>query len=223
MWKLHDDGTATWPTDRRSWTVNFSGGPAGIGVVESDTESLAFRPVGDDVLPVAGEVFVRGDELHVAYPQAETSFALSIVFRPVQFSGTRLVIETTLSIHTSLLDSNPVLDMIAVGDGFSCFTPSENQSAAIADSGLGCSAVTSVARGKFAASVLMSPRDYPATLDLSDDEEIRLRLFGEFLEKGVIRKAMPWIVIDRSGEIPSEADLRDLAGQLANAKLPLMS
>ncbi len=224
MWKLHDDGTATLATNKRSWTLQLSGGGKGIGLVESDSETVALVPVGADVLPELGETFVRGDELHVEYPQKESSYSLHIVFKPISFSGDRIVLQAVLSIETTLWDSTPTIDMVTPGDGLMCLTPADLSSGpASSDAAIGASAVTGVSRGRFAVAIILAPRDYPSTLDLSDDEWMRLRLFGDFLEKGVIRKAMPWIVVDRSGKLPSDDELEEMAGSLAKAKLPLMA
>ena len=56
---------------------------------------------------------------------------------------------------------------------------------------------------------------------IETDTLLRLRLFGDFLEKGVIRKARPWIVITRGETPPSESELESLWKSLCESPLPL--
>ena len=223
MWNVENETTASIETERRSWRVDLAGGESGIRIGDENDESVAFLPVNNDKLPPISESYIRGDQLHAIYPQQDNSYSLHLVLKPIEKSATRLVLEATVSIETLLLDSHPTLDIVAIGDGFNCVTPSNSSVPASGDAMAGCAGITSVARGKFFGGVVLGDKDFPATLDLSDDEEIRLRLFGEFLEKGVIRKARPWIVIDRSGASPSDSEMTDLWQRLNDSPLPLMS
>jgi len=65
------------------------------------------------------------------------------------------------------------------------------------------------------------PHDQPFTTNHSTDSLLRLRLFGEFLEKGVIRRGRPWLVIDVSGQVPAENRLVSLWQQLCGSPVPL--
>jgi len=226
MWKILETGTAQWETADGLWNVDAKGGESGITLQARDrgVPLAGLHPVGRDALPEATESFVRGDTWHVHYSQAQGSYSLDLVFRPIESSAKRLVLELTLSIHTSLLDSHPTIDLVAEGDGFRVWTPRSEfewyRATQPSDSG-GASCLTAVIGETAAVSVLLGRRDYPFTLDLSDDRAIQLRLFGDFLEKGVIRKARPWICMQRDVKDVDESAMIDLWHRLQESPLPL--
>ena len=241
MWKIKSTGVALWETSGTNWRFDARGGADGIaclapqgGTFEGGT-LFQLQPVGKDQLPIAAEQFVRGDQWHVSFPQGDGSYSLHCVFRPILSDERRLVLETTLAIQTSLLDSQPMIDVRAVGGRLRCFTPtdgaprsesSSSDKADQADRGATtndphASAVSRVISDAWSLAVLLGPRDYPWTFDLSSAQEIRLRLFGEFLEKGVIRKARPWIVLEREEVASDDRSLVGLWEQLCQTPLPL--
>lgn len=244
MWKIDSTGVGRWQVEDAAWTVRAAGGHEGIGVARSGDNDhwCRFEPVGDDRLPVASEQYVRGRQWHVVYPQGDQSYALKAVFTPIEATRQRLILEATLSIQTSLLDTHPTLDLSAsAADEIRVITPGGASGAAErlstdTDSRAGDaarsqesslpagSAPIHVARSsEGTVAVLLGHHDFPFTQDRSSTGELRLRLFGDFLEKGVIRKTRPWIVIDRSDRPPHEDEL--LAGwkKLCDSPLPLMA
>ena len=72
-------------------------------------------------------------------------------------------------------------------------------------------------------AIFLGNHDSPFTTDLTTPEVLQLRLFGEFLEKGVIRKARPWILISQAKQEPSDAELQAIWQRLASRPLPLAS
>ena len=235
MWQTNELGLASFQHGALRLDVDARGGEFGIHwkasgeTLRAGDVSAALRCVRDDVLPSIEDQFVRGDEWHVHLPQQAGSYSLDIVFRPViqsALQGDRSndapdtwVLEATLSIHTSLLDTHPTIDLDidtklcgrldATGDG----VVARVHDATTGAESSGCAAVT---HGT-SASVLLGQHDYPFTTDHSAADKISLRLFGEFLEKGVIRKARPWIVLGSM----TEAQAAELWTSLAGTPLPL--
>jgi hypothetical protein len=222
MWQTEKLGVATWSDGSSRWAVDARGGDFGIKLIDGDgTETLLeLCAVQQDQLPVADEQYVRGDHWHVNYPQGESSYALRLVFSPIEVSASRLVLEVTVSIQTSLLDTHPKIDIDAMcGDIDSC-VPDDPSGDDILDTA--GSAPISLAQSEgYAVGVLLGPHDSPFTTNHSTDSLLRLRLFGDFLEKGVIRRARPWLVVDRSGEIPRVEELTELWRRLCGSPLPL--
>lgn len=241
MWQTNELGLASFQQGAVRLDVDARGGAFGIHLktsgnpmqasssLRAEPVSATLRCVRDDVLPSIEDQFIRGDEWHVHLPQQSGSYSLDIVFRPVILNeaarapgilapGT-LVLEATLSIHTSLLDTHPTIDLCV--DTKICGrmdAEGDNVAARViqASTGTGSSGCAAITHGT-SASVLLGQHDYPFTTDHSSASEISLRLFGEFLEKGVIRKARPWIVL---GSV-TEKQLAGLWPPFAGTPLPL--
>lgn len=203
--------------DDHQWSCRATGGTDGISFGDPDgLLHLAVQPSKGETLPVAVENYVRGDEWKVTFPQSTGQFGLRISLRAVAVSATRLVLEPTLSIQTSLLDTHPTLIFSAVGEHpESSLIQVESSEQEVS--------VTSVRLADRAGqiAVLLGPHDAPFTADHSSDQKLQLQLFGEFLEKGVIRKARPWVVLDRSEAGLSTSDLQQYAKLLCETPLPL--
>lgn len=232
MWKIESAGVGRWyVAPEIAWTIRAAGGDHGIEIArDGGTGSWAgFQPVGEDRLPVASEQFVRKRQWHVIYPQAEQSYALSIVFTPIEATHRRLILEATLSIQTSLLDTHPMIDLCVPGGGrigtlpAASRQPDEQAQPEIGSSRSGAEPIHLARAGQGSVAVLLSPHDYPFTQDRSAGGELRLRLFGDFLEKGVIRKARPWLWIERSGGPPEDREVLERWCQLRDSPLPLMA
>ena len=220
MWKTKAMGQAVWQASDSAWSMDARGGTLGIGLNVDSASQVCFAPVETDDLPVADEQFVRGDQWHVNFPQGSHSYALRLQWKPIVTTATRLVIEACVSIETNLLDGTPKIDLDA-----SCFDiDSLNPDNTIDDrevAGIGSAPISIAKSPRHSVAVLLGPQDAPFTTNHSTDSQLRLRLFGEFLEKGVIRRARPWIVIDRSGDVPTSDELKSLWRQLVESPLPL--
>ncbi|GAA5505732.1 hypothetical protein [Novipirellula caenicola] len=218
MWKTGELGKATWSSANVTWQLNATGGSQGIqlGLAGSDPKRVQFCSVGDEVFPQAAEQFVRGDDLHVSYPQQEGSYSIEAVFKPIASTDQRLVIEVILSLETRLLDTHPTVDLVASRSAESA-APKETMPFR------GCDPISLAASSGLSVAVLLGPHDAPFTANHSSDNELRLRLFGEFLEKGVIRKARPWIVLSTSDSGVADSELSELYAKLCASPLPLTS
>lgn len=226
MWKTEKLGLAVWQDERSRWCFDLRGGPCGIALLDSDgagNESsqgagrlVALSPVDQDVLPEVGEQFVRGDELHLTYPQGAGIYELKIALRPIESTAHRLVLEATIAIQTDRLDTHPQIDLVASGRAIAFHDPAEP---AVADGG---TAPISMASGDdHAVGILLGHQDSPFTTNHSSGSRLTLRLFGDFLEKGVIRKARPWIVVSRHADPPSMTELEARWRELCARPLPL--
>ncbi len=220
MWKTNELGKAQWLSDGETWDFDARGGQAGIQFCDCTMAS-----VDDDRLPVAAEQFVRGDQWHVNFPQDDGTFSLRLVFYPIRSTANQLVIEVCTSIQTDLLDTHPKIDVGTKCEDIDSFIPTHPSNELLLDhrvAGTGCAPISlAKAKGRSVA-ILLGPHDSPFTSDHSTDMQLRLRLFGEFLEKGVIRRARPWIVINRNGsQRPTQADLRADWNLLVASPIPL--
>ncbi|MCM2372965.1 hypothetical protein [Aporhodopirellula aestuarii] len=203
-----------WPAEGTNWTCHALGGDSGISLGDVD-HSLHLRVanVGPDALPSAGEQYVCGDSWKIDYPQESGKYCLRLSIRVVHATATRIIWEPTFSIQTSLLDTDPSLELTAVG----C-------TANLLAADLPPDVSASVARPSDDSGqliVLLGPHDAPFTKDRSSGNRLDLRIFGEFLEKGVIRKARPWVILDRSEAGVSAEDLSQYGEELCNTPLPL--
>lgn len=203
--------------DGHEWVCRATGGTDGISLGDPDgLLHLTVQPSQGENLPVAVENYVRGDEWKVTFPQSTGQFGLRISLRAVFASATRLVLEPTLSIQTSLLDTHPTLMLSAMGgttESSLIEVESSEQKVSVHSVRLAGQA------GQIA--VLLGPYDAPFTADHSSDQRVELQIFGEFLEKGVIRKARPWVILDRSETGLSKFDLQHYAKSLCETPLPL--
>lgn len=226
MWKTDKLGLGVWEDQGSAWHLDARGGQHGIGMIAESKDDprgfaesnrfVAFTPVPQDRLPAAAEQYVRGDRWHVNYPQSDGAFGLRMAMQPIESSPERLVLEVTVSIQTDLLDTHPKINIDAACDRVDTVAPAEGEAAATGSPAIS----VAVGQGHY-VSVLLGPYDSPFTTNQCTDSRLHLRLFGDFLEKGVIRKARPWIVIDRSGDPPSRAQHRQWWNQLCGRPLPL--
>jgi hypothetical protein len=230
MWTTEQLGLAIWRDKGASWHFDARGGNCGIGVVSTAGDDpnafeipgrfVSLTPVDQDFLPTAGEQYIRGDSLHVNFPQAASSYALRLALRPIESAKEFIVLEVTVSIQTDLLDTHPKIDLDSLCNDIDSFVPTDESGDDDVE-GTGSAPISMAISKNHSTSVLLGPHDSPFTTNHSTDSLLRLRLFGDFLEKGVIRKARPWIVIDRSGKVPSPAQLEIWWKQLCRSPLPL--
>lgn len=209
MWTTDGLGVAVWTDHGSTWRIDARGGTQGIHV----DSYFSLAPVDQDQLPVADEQYIRGDGWFVNYPQGDGAFALRLALKPIETTSDRLVLEVTISLQTDLLDTHPKIDVQSKCQSVETLPARDQGTDARAPIHLASSENHHV-------GVLLGPHDAPFTSDHSTNSLLCLRLFGEFLEKGVIRKARPWIVIDRSGK-PSPEQLRAWRQQLSQSPLPL--
>ena len=231
MWKTDQLGLAAWRDDHSPWYLDARGGGCGIGMTDTDASGdddfgqpgqlFSLSPVDQRTLPAAGEQFLRGDELHVIYPQGDGVYELQIVFRPIESRPQYLVLEATIAIQTDRLDTHPKLDLDVPCETIRSIVPADPSG--YDEVGRGAAPISVTTSHDHSTCVLLGPNDSPFTSDHSSDSQLRLRLFGDFLEKGVIRKARPWMVLSHCELPPSETELQRWWKQLCESPLPLTS
>lgn len=168
--------------------------------------SVEVHPVGTATLPSLDEHFVRDDQWHANLPQSTTRFGIRLAFDQIPLGEQVVALECRLSVQTDLLDSHPELDLRLCGGTPTEVSPRDDVPPV----------ATAIGVGDIGAAVLLSSSDAPHTQLLSKDPP-SLRLFGDFLEKGVIRRARPWIVF---GKFTVE-DLKTWQQQLSESPVPL--
>ena len=230
MWITNQLGVASWTDAGTEWELDARGGQA-ICLGWPNEAAVRFKPVDDSTLPAADEQFVRGRRWNVNYPQADHRLALRIAFEPIETTADSILLEATISIQTDLLDSHPKIDIQSDAKSIKTLNvpgaaqhpasqPGASQHPA---SQSGAAAVTIAKSNTTFVAIFLGTHDSPFTTELSTPESLQLRLFGEFLEKGVIRKARPWILISRAKQEPSESELQAIWQRLAGRPLPLAS
>ena len=221
MWTTEDVGLAQWSEATSTLNVDARGGKHPITL--SSAQINEGRPLlrldaVDGPLPNASEQFTRQRSWHVNFPQEEQTYALRLAMKPIESTPTWLVMELTISLQTDLLDTHPTLDLDVDCHSIDSIVPSDPTGDDIVRAS--GSAPISIASSKsHSVSILLGPHDSPFTTNHSTDSRLRLRLFGDFLEKGVIRKARPWIVFGQRS--PTEDQLTELWNQLCASPLPL--
>ena len=222
MWMTDKLGIATWKDNDSAWSFDARGGNQGIGVLISGSERryVSLGPVDQNQLPPAAEQFVRGDQWHVNYPQGTGLYALRLALQPIEVTRNLLVLEAIVSIQTDLLDTHPKLDIDVDCIDIDSIVP-RDQTLDDEVHGAGSAPISIAKNNDYCCSVLLDRHDQPFTTNHSTDSLLRLRLFGEFLEKGVIRRGRPWIVIDRRGGVTPEPELAAWLQQLNSSPLPL--
>jgi hypothetical protein len=214
-----------------SWRLRTSVDAKGVHLFVSCNDSseahgeIAFAT---EPLPPIREMYVRGDELHLILPQGpgtaslnakESIAGLELVLLPIKTEGDILVLETTLSLQTQWLDVEPtvVLRLPTRGpvsmrerEATQWFTPDD----------LSVKTQNQANDSAPQASLLVESRDLTSLIP-SRSQGNQIEFFGEFMEKGVIRKVQPWWIWTT---IPlSEGRIDDLAAQLTERPLPLAS
>jgi hypothetical protein len=211
MWKIQPPATGSFiqpgTNSDGDLTINADGGANPIQL-QIGKHSLQFAAVDADKLPTCDEQFVRGNRWQLNYPQEDSAYALRLSFENIVNSVGTWVIECCLSVQTDLLDSHPKVDFIL--DGSTEIVGEKPEST-------GSARIQRLGTKDSSIAILLGPHDYPHTSTLASGRKTSLRLFGEFLEKGVIRRARPWIVIGN----PSDKQLIQLWDQLADSPLPL--
>ncbi|MGI9445168.1 MAG: hypothetical protein ACR2N1_22035 [Rubripirellula sp.] len=230
MWITNQLGVASWTDAGTEWELDARGGQA-ICLGWPNEAAVRFKPVDDSTLPAADEQFVRGRCWNINYPQADHRLALRIAFEPIETTADSILLEATISIQTDLLDSHPKIDIQSDAKsiktlnvpGASQHPASQPGASQHPASQSGAAAVTIAKSDSTFVAIFLGTHDSPFTTELSTPESMQLRLFGEFLEKGVIRKARPWILISRAKQEPSESELQAIWQRLAGRPLPLAS
>lgn len=166
-------------------------------------------------LPSISESYVRGDELHLVLPQTDgCQVGLELALLVVEASSQQFVLESVIALQTLLLDLHPRVELKTNWKG----TTSERWRMDPVNSSRWYNSDESTTEAGIQLAVLLDPRDR-FSINESQAGTQRLSFFGDFMEKGVIRKVQPWWVWSHSGV--DTAVRRQLADELSARPLPL--
>ena len=231
MWKLEEMGIVRWSDGDSSCRFDMRGGTESFSIspfVEMESSSrdscLLVSAIEGQCLPKASEQYVCRNRYTINYPQENGLYAIRFSIEPISSTKDRLILEFTISIQTDLLDTHPMLDLHGLGrnaKSLTCSQDQENWRADLGDLTSKTDPINTVEVDGSRCAVLLDRHDAPTTKNLGNQGELRLRLFGDFLEKGVIRTARPWVVFDRSGDQLDEKTLDSLYQDQEKRPLPL--
>ena len=175
-------------------------------------------------IPPCRESFVRGDALHLCFLETDAApIGFDLVLMAIEADEGILVVETVVSLSTPLLDSHPMVEM-EVGDGHPGhprWTGGRWKRLLDGPDAMWVTALPSksIDGPKVATSLLCDGRDLPSLAAEGEGDLRRIRFFGDFLEKGVIRRVQPWWIWSNGLITRRKAD--QLSAQLAQRPLAL--
>jgi len=214
MWEQENNANASFRVS--GWKLDVQCVSEGLRLVTAHDTSgdiTGLISLVNSSLPTLTESFIRGDELHLIMPQAEeTDAAIEICLLVIQADRECLIVESTLSLQTLWLDAYPAVQLDIPGDGpLACSTK-------------GSAKVFSrdkdshSPQNSLEVSVLVDERDQ-LSIDATNANYQGARFFGEFMEKGVIRKVQPWWVWS-CGNL-SDPQVDKIVSSLGKRPLPL--
>lgn len=235
MWKIDELGLACWVFGESICSFDLRGGDSNLsfrprqtsGATASDQTDhlgLSIASIDGQSLPSAAEQFICENRLSVNYPQGEQSYAIRLSIEPIANAVSYLVFEVTVSIQTDLLDSHPMVDLVASGDrviSYSVDSEVDNWRANLGPKEAGVDPLNLLELGEGSAAILLGQHDAPTTKNMSKSDCLQLRLFGDFLEKGVIRTARPWVIFSLEDKPIGRESLDSLYRELEKRPLPL--
>ncbi len=182
--------------------------------------------LADHSLGPCSERYLRGDALHLCFADTTSQpVAIDLVLTAIEADQDHLILESVISLRTSLLDSHPAVEL-QLGAGHPQRPRwGERPWSPVADNGatlwLRSQPAPADEGPRVSASVFCDDRDRVSIDSTALTEHGSLRFFGDFLEKGVIRKVQPWWVWSTGAITPDFAD--QLGQRLASRPLPLAS
>lgn len=203
MWEISGEGSAEFRAN--GWKLVVTSGEPKVGGIRllSCREDLVGASAKVAVpgygLPPCGECYIRGDALHISFPLSQANpIGLELVMMAIEADQQMLVVESVIGLHTTLLDSHPNLQL-EVGSGHPGFPlwgrVGWEQIFADGNSIWLRAVGRSPLEGPgVSTSLLCDRRDLSSLSSVNGDHVSGVRFFGDFLEKGVIRKVQPWWV-----------------------------
>jgi hypothetical protein len=216
-----------------AWCLDVQAGSRGITaqmvVAKGSPESLAIELDGG-FLPPLKDSFLRGSDLHLNLPQDDlpaqagsfaaastqpgaiqagmTQAGLEAVLSVLRSDADVLVLEAAIGLQTQWLDVHPAV-RVQLPFGGTAVMSERGSSLVVRNQDSGVSRTASLV-------VLIDERDRWSVTPSTTDG---VRFFGDFMEKGVIRKVQPWFVWSR--RVIDEAFLETLLASLGSRPLPL--
>ncbi|WP_153555203.1 hypothetical protein [Roseimaritima sediminicola] len=185
------------------------GGAEGVQVGLTHGEShctLRLRDASGEPLPSIADSYARHKDYVAHLAQSENdAFGVTVQTRLIDAGEPATIVECVVEMQTRMLDSRPALWLDAVDAEL---VDRRQQGMLLRVGGLHL-------------GVLLTARDRNSCrFESAQVGAVRLRLFGGFLEKGVIQKCRLWLVA-WGAEEPTANQWAEAVEQLANAPLPL--
>ncbi len=216
MWELDADHCAKFRVSDWMLDVVTRGDGLELSASSSHGASLGGQiQLAGLLLPPVTESYVRGDELHLIMPQTDgCDVGIELALTVIRADFHLFVLETVISLQTQWLDLYPRVEL-STGLKNSAsnrwqMTPS--------GSSRWYDPSQKIANEHSRFAVLVDPRDR-FSIDESQAGDQRLSFFGDFMEKGVIRKVQPWWVWSIEEIVPIVR--QQLAKELSARPLPL--
>ncbi len=211
MWITSKLGHATChgAEDKVLVTVRAAGGRSGVRLTLHHQDATSVIRLADDSgedLPEIADSYARCADFVARLAQGENdAFGLTLQTRSVQSDQRALIVEWVVEMQTRLLESYPAV-RLTVADASIVSRAPEAYLLRVNDRFL---------------SILLTPRDQAACREVAPAEDrLALRIFGDFLEKGVIQKCRMWL-IHWGEQQPDDAELAAALEQLNQSPLPL--
>ncbi len=179
-------------------------------------------------LPALEEHYVRGTDLMASYPQVGNDpFGFHLELRVLDTRPVP-ILQCIVSVQTELLDCHPMVDIKVSGTCEARGGLEEESewvqpppSAPEGQSGGHLASPLTLVRQSDdeVLTLMLPPRDWPVTGFRVSAEHCQWRLFEEFLEKGVIRKARFWLALTDSATTLEQVE--DWYAELCRVPLPL--
>ncbi len=207
---------------RWQWSFDLTRPQAGLQATAPDAMG-AWQPLQIEPVPAHActieDSFARGSDLMVRYGQSEQDrYAFQLDLRavtPGELGDFACGWDIWLSVQTQLLDSHPALDVISQVPG-GIWHSLSNQGHIVA--GRQPTIVACQASHGYAA-LLVHPSDQSQSELQECANASRIRMFGNFMEKGVIRRGRLRCLVGPKA-LPA-ADLQRLYSDFAASPLPL--
>jgi len=216
MWEQSSIGTASFRIS--GWNLRVEHKPDGLRMTTSLDQSAqlgSLLSLTGSNFPMLAESFIRGDELHLIMPHSNRmDVGLEIALMVIQADDECFILETTLSLQTQSLDSYPGVRLDVAGSV--PLVASTKNTARLFSSGMADHPDAKL----LYVSVFVDERDQLSIHETTGGTQA-IEFFGDFMEKGVIRKVQPWWVW--SSPKLSDSQLIKFAESLSRRPLPLTS
>lgn len=214
MWSSNAPGTAIYAGNDFELSVDATSARPGIHLQYPAGLGLWVQPIDGEPFPMIGEQFVCDDQFHAQFPQGDAAYAVRFACDRIESDAPVQVFELRLSIQTVRMEGEPALDLV-IDDA----KPATDQAAGESGPSVTYSDLPGVAwvleNDGHQLAMLLCTEDLAAVETLAPNQE---RCFGQFLEKGVIRRIRPWLVYAPPGVSLPLADLRQ---SLEDSPIPL--
>ena len=240
IWKL-DQTRAEFRCDQWHGTFDLAKPELGLKVIApnkanlTDLLGVAFQKPNQ---PMSQDCFVRQGDLIAVYPPREMrKFHVQLDYRMLESTSERLLVELWISVQTYLLDNHPVVSVQTPFDALGLDVYNADAAGTLVldeqplptlgnANALLVPRMIAVAYGSFpdtdlSIAWLNHPRDqFDTTWSHATDKQcVEARLFGHFMEKGVIRRARMRCLI--SSQPLNQSHLQEVYDAFITSPLPL--